>query len=172
MSAELGEIIRLLVKNDVRCILIGGMAGMLHGAARVTFDVDVVYERTKENHRRIILALKPFAPSLRGAPPGLPFLWDEKTLQGGLNFTLTTTLGDVVLLAEVAGDHHYEELLPHSELVNAFGVSLCCLNLKKLIEIKKEAGRKKDLEAIAELDLLLREIECNKAGDKPPGGKR
>jgi hypothetical protein len=38
---------------------------------------------------------------LRGAPPGLPFQWDERTIKAGLNFTLTSTVGDLDLLGEV-----------------------------------------------------------------------
>jgi len=38
---------------------------------------------------------------LRGAPPGLRFRWDEATVRAGLNFTLTTTLGNLDLLGEV-----------------------------------------------------------------------
>lgn len=40
------------------------------------------------------------APS--GAPPGLPFTWDALTVSRGLNFTLTTTAGDIDVLGEIA----------------------------------------------------------------------
>lgn len=44
---------------------------------------------------RLAKALEPFSPYLRGAPPGLPFRLDAETLERGLNFTLTTELGDI-----------------------------------------------------------------------------
>jgi hypothetical protein len=92
------EILPLLARHGVRFIVIGGVAATVHGAARLTYDVDVVYAREPDDLRRLASALQPYQPYLRGAPPGLPFRLDERTLQRGLNFTLTTTLGDLDLL--------------------------------------------------------------------------
>ena len=101
----------------MRIIIVGGVAAACHGAARATYDVDIVYARTPDNHRRLARALAPHAPYLRGAPPGLPFRWDTETIDRGLNFTLTTTLGDLDLLGEIAGGGRYEQLLAGSVVV-------------------------------------------------------
>ena len=93
-------------------------------------------------------------PYLRGAPPGLPFLWDEETLRRGLNFTLETALGDIDLLGEATGGNTYETLLPSSWEVEVFGVPCRIVSLDRLIEMKRAAGRPKDLEALAELEAL------------------
>src|SRR5262249_39463877 len=98
-------------------------------------------------------------PYLRNAPPGLPFVWDVKTIRLGLNFTLTTTIGDIDVLAEVSGGETYQTLLPRSFDVEAFGVRFKCIDLPTLIRIKESAGMRKDMEAIAELRVLLEEIE-------------
>ena len=95
MGPNLREILPILVQNNVRFIVIGGAAALVHGSARLTYDVDVVYARDPDNLRRLATALQPYQPYLRGAPPGLPFRWDERTLKSGLNLTLTTTLGDL-----------------------------------------------------------------------------
>jgi hypothetical protein len=50
-------------------------------------------------------------------PSGLPFRFDEETLRGGLNFTLTTNVGDIDLLGEVAGVGDYAAALAASERV-------------------------------------------------------
>jgi hypothetical protein len=63
----------------------------------------VVYRRSPDNLDRLVSSLAPFRPYLRGAPPGLPFRWDQATLERGLNFTLVTTLGDLDLLGEPWG---------------------------------------------------------------------
>lgn len=94
-----------------------------------------------------------------GAPPGLPFRCDAATLKRGLNFTLTTDLGDIDLLGEVPGDGTFEKLAPHSVRVDLGGYEISCVSLRKLIDLKRAAGRPKDLEAIAELEALLREAE-------------
>jgi hypothetical protein len=79
----------------VKFVLIRGVASSIHGSSRATFDLDLLYERSDQNLVRVIDALAPLHPYLRGAPPGLPFRFDFKTLQNGLNFTLTSDLGDV-----------------------------------------------------------------------------
>ena len=102
-------------------------------------------------------ALLPHAPYLRGAPPGLPFTFDERTVRNGLNFTLTTKLGDFDLLGEVAGGGTYEPLLPFTQWVREDGLEFLCVTLERLIQLKRVAGRPKDFEAIAELQAILKE---------------
>ena len=77
MAVDLAQVIPPLVRAKLDFILIGGMAAILHGAARVTFDV--VYSRTRDNIERLTTALAPHRPYLRIAPSGLPFAWDNKT---------------------------------------------------------------------------------------------
>jgi len=146
-----------MYEHHVRCIVIGGWAAILHGAARTTNDVDLVYARDSENLKSLAAALASQQPYLRGAPPGLPFKWDERTIQGGLNFTLTTSLGDLDLLGEVPGGGTYNQLLPFTQEVSIVGVSWRVVTLERLIQLKRAAGRPKDLEAIAELQALLDE---------------
>ena len=76
---------------------------------------------------------------------------------GGLNFTLTTKLGAIDLLGEIAGGGSYENLLPFTIDLELFGVECKCLELEKLIETKRAAGRPRDFEAIAELEALREE---------------
>jgi predicted nucleotidyltransferase len=152
-------ILRALAGHDVRFVVIGGAAAIVHGAARLTQDVDVVYDRHPDNLEKLVQALAPFAPYLRGAPEGLPFRLDRPTLERGLNFTLTTSLGPLDLLGEVTGGGAYADLEPHSHQVEAFGVRCRCLDLPMLIRTKRAAGRPKDFEAIAELEALLEERE-------------
>ena len=154
---DFAKALRVLVENNVRFILIGGVAAIVHGAARLTQDIDFLYARESDNLERLVAALAPLEPYPRGAPPGLPFAWDEQTLRNGANFTLTTTVGDVDLLAEISGGGRYENLLSRSVWIEAFGVRFPCLELAQLIKSKRAAGRPKDFEAIAELELLLAE---------------
>jgi predicted nucleotidyltransferase len=159
--ASLEEIVRLMQGHDVRCIIIGGWAAILHGAARTTNDVDLVYARDAENLKSLAAALGSKRPYLRGAPPDLPFRWDERTIKGGLNFTLTTSVGDLDLLGEVPGGGTYEQLLPFTQQLSIGGVDCRVVTLERLIQLKRAAGRPKDLEAIAELQALLDESRNN-----------
>ncbi len=157
MEPNFREILPLLLGHHVRFIVIGGGAAIAHGLARATYDVDVVYARDAENIRNLAAALQLHQPYLRGAPPGLPFRWDERTIKAGLNFTLTTTLGDLDLLGEVSGGGSYEQLFPFSEEIEVFGGRSRFVTLEKLIQLKRAAGRTKDLEMLAQLQALLEE---------------
>ena len=148
-----------LHEAGVEFILVGGVAAVAHGSARLTQDVDVSYARSEANLRRILAALSPHEPYLRGAPPGLPFEWSVETLRSGLNFTLTTRVGDIDLLGQIVGGGTYEDLVDHCITVIIFGRETRLLDLPWLIRVKRAAGRPKDLEVIAELEALREEIE-------------
>lgn len=150
-------LLNALGSREVKFVIIGGVAATVHGSARLTSDLDVVYERSPENLRRLVEAFVALEPYLRGAPPGLPFRFDEATLRRGLNFTLTTTAGPVDVLGEVTGVGDYYDVLKVSEAVPLFGSTYRCINLDYLILSKRAAGRTKDLEAVAELEIIRRE---------------
>jgi hypothetical protein len=147
-------LIQTLADARVDFILVGGVAATVHGSARLTRDVEVVYARTDENIERLVAALVPLQPYLRGAPPGLPFRWAAETLRRGLNFTLTTQAGDLDLLGEVTGGGGFDDLRNHAPAVRLFDRDVPCLDLESLIRVKRAARRPKDLEAVAELEAL------------------
>lgn len=164
----LERFLEALCDAGVEFIVIGGIAARAHGSARITQDVDVVYARSDENIGRLVHALAPFSPYLRGAPSGLPFEWSAATVKAGLNFTLTTTLGDLDILGDVAGGGRYEDLASHAVRLDAFGHSTLVVNLAWLIHLKRAAGRPKDLEVIAELEALQEEIAALNASARGP----
>ena len=84
---DFARLIRRLADAGVEFILVGGLAANAHGSARVTTHLDVSYGRSVANLNRLVKALRPVKPYLRGAPPGLPFQWSAHTLRAGLNFT-------------------------------------------------------------------------------------
>lgn len=156
------ELIRVLLSGGVEFVIVGGVAGAAHGAARATYDLDVVYRRTPANMERLAKCLASHAPYLRGAPPGLPFRFDREAIQRGLNFTLDTDLGELDLLGEIAGAGFYEHIEPRSVVAEVFGSKCKCIDLPLLIKTKRAAGRPKDLEALAELEALLEETRKRK----------
>jgi hypothetical protein len=154
---DFAALLRSLTAAGVRYIVVGGAAATAHGAARLTVDLDIVYERTQQNLTRLVAALAEHNPYLRGAPPGLPFRFDAETLRQGLNFTLTTAIGDIDLLGEITGGGGYDDLLPYAITLRPFGIECLCLGLRRLIQVKRAAGRAKDWEAIAELEAIEQE---------------
>jgi hypothetical protein len=155
VAADFAGVVGALIDGGVEVILIGGLAAQAHGSARLTQDTDFLYRRTDENIARMAAVLAPHAPYLRGAPVGLPFRFDAATIKRGLNFTLTTALGDLDLLGQVVGIGDYEAVVSHTLRLPVFGRELLVVDLPTLIRSKRAAGRPKDLEAIAELEALL-----------------
>lgn len=154
---DFASLLRVLVDGGVEFIIVGGAAATAHGAARLTQDLDIVYARSPENLDRLAVSLKPRYAYLRGMPPGLPFVLDHKILANGLNFTLVTTLGDLDLLGEITGGGGYDEILPYTIPLTLFGRTCLCINLERLIFVKRATGRPKDFEAISELEAILDE---------------
>jgi hypothetical protein len=154
---DFSRLLTVLTCANVEFIVIGGFAATAHGSAHVTVDLDVVYRRTTENINRLVAAVEPLQPYLRGAPPGLPFRLDAETVKRGLNFTLRTTAGDLDLLGEATGCGSYDDLITHTEIRELLDLECRFVNLETLIRLKRAAGRPKDFERIAELELLWKE---------------
>lgn len=74
-------ILDALLAHEVDFVLIGGLAGVVRGSSYPTYDVDIAYGRARENLERLAAALNDLGAKLRGAPDGIPFLLDAKTLQ-------------------------------------------------------------------------------------------
>ena len=152
---KLEQTLRVLYDAGVEFVLIGGAAMQLQGSAYLTEDLDFCYARSKRNMQALARALEPHHPHLRDAPQDLPFRFDVETIKGGLNFTLATDLGPLDFLGEVKGIGSYEAVKATSEVLNIFGIDHQVLSLAGLIASKRAAGRRKDVDAVVELESLL-----------------
>ena len=141
-------------------VIVGAVALVLHGSPRVTRDLDICYGRDAANLKALARALAPFHPTLRGAPPDLPFALDARTLQAGLNFTLSSSAGDIDLLGEISGLGGFAVVRRLSVPMTVYGREVPVLGLEGLERAKRAAGRLKDLADLAEiLELRRRESE-------------
>lgn len=148
---KLEETIRVLYDASVDFVIIGGAAMGLQGSAHLTKDIDFCYSRTPKNIEQLARALEPYRPALRGAPSGLPFRFDAKTIANGMNFTLSTDLGDLDFLGEVSGVGSFQDVLESSDTKNVGGVDCRVLSIEGLIKAKTAAGRPQDLYVLPEL---------------------
>jgi hypothetical protein len=151
--------IQVLCDAGVEFIVIGGLSATLHGSALVTLDLDVCYSRTTSNLHRIVEALAPFHPRPRGFPADLAFIWDEAMVRNATVLTLLTDLGEIDLLAEVAGLGSWDDVKARSVEMETFDRTISILDLPSLIQAKRAAGRDKDLAALPELESLLEASE-------------
>lgn len=153
------QLLETLSTGDVRFVVIGGVALVLRGSARLTVDLDICYARDAANLDRLAAALAPHRPRLRGAPEELPFIWDAQTLRSGLNFTLKTNLGDIDLLGEVTGLGGYDAVARLASEQEVAGLRLAVLSLDGLERAKRAAGRVKDLLDLEEIAEIRRQSQ-------------
>ena len=149
MATNFRAILEALLDHEVEFVVVGGVALVARGAPRTTEDIDLCYARDELNLSRLAAALAPLQPYLRDAPPGLPFTLDAQTLKAGLNFMLTTTMGDVDLLGELSGIGGYHDVKAASSPVPLYGGSIRLLDLAGLERAKTAAGRIKDIADLA-----------------------
>lgn len=167
MKEELGPPLQIepllaaLDRHGVDFVVIGGVAGLAHGSAYPTYDLDIAYARDEGNLRRLAAALGELEVSLRGAPPDLPFQADAAALEAGANFTFDSPFGMFDILGDVAGIHGYEELRAEARTEEVMGFSVRVASLDHLIAMKTRANRPKDRlmveEYIVIADLARRE---------------
>lgn len=160
-KAPLLKIVELLQRHQVEFLIIGGQAAALLGSPLPTFDIDLCYHRTPENLERLAQALAELHPTLRGAPPDLPFRLDAQSLALGSNFTFSTAVGALDLLGWVEPFGGYEALLPRAEQVPFGGQTVKVIGLDDLLTIKRYLRRPKDQAALYQLEAIkrLRETE-------------
>jgi predicted nucleotidyltransferase len=145
-----------LVSNNVRFVVVGGLAAAAHGSSRVTNDLDICYDAVDSTNLDLLgKVLAGWQAYPRGVEQGLPFIMDGRTLRGAPILTLTTSEGDIDVLDRIAGIGAYAEVRKHSEKITAFGVSFRVLDLPSLIKAKRAAGRPRDFDHLPELEALL-----------------
>lgn len=155
------ELVRRLTSHGVEFVVVGGLSAVLHGAPIVTQDIDLCYRRSRENVKRLVAALAPLQPRLRDFPPDLPFVFDERTIMLGSNFTFQIGPEMVDLLCEMDGIGGFEQAAVDAESLQVGVVIVRVLSLEKLIRTKQAAGRPKDYMMIPHLEATLRKKQGN-----------
>lgn len=146
----------LLQAHGVQFVVIGGQAEALYGSPRVTYDIDLCYQRTKENLQRLASALKELKPQLRNAPPDLPFQIDARSLALGSTFTLRTRLGDLDLLGYLEPLGGFDAIATHAVTMHVGDLELKVIHLDDLIAIKEYIRRPKDQQSLHQLKAIKR----------------
>ena len=152
-------ILDVLAKYRVGFVIIGGVAAGLLGSSSLTGDLDICYERSRENMRALAGALVELGATLRGVEPGLPFQLDAKTLELGDSFTFQTMAGPLDILGTPSGTGGFADLIRKAEDLQLGEVSAKLASLDDLIRMKRAAGRPKDRIELEILGALRDEID-------------
>ncbi|HNR69618.1 MAG TPA: nucleotidyltransferase [bacterium] len=133
------EFIELLNAEQVRYLIVGGYAVGFHSRPKFTNDMDIWIDHSSENAQKMIAVLQSFG--FAGLDLSAEDFSDpDKVIQLGvapIRIDLITGLGidfDSAFQQRIEGRY--------------FGVKANFVSREHLIELKKQAGRKKDLDDI------------------------
>ncbi len=143
-----------LIRQKVDFVVIGGVCGVFHGVALVTFDLDICCRFSRANLRRIEAAVKDLHPHHRLTANKLPLELTDELCDSLKNIYLKTDLGILDCLGEVAGLGNYDQVRARSIMYKMSYGEFPILSLEALIAAKEAAGREKDLYAVRLLRAL------------------
>jgi predicted nucleotidyltransferase len=154
LSAD--KILRRLVERGVDFVVIGGIAAVLHGSARNTFDLDLCFATDDANLAALGDVLIALGARLRGVDEDVPFVPDAGTLRRVDVLTLLTRFGELDVLARPSGAPTYRDLRRNADRYDLGGFNVLVASIDDLIAMKQAAGRAKDLLDVEELEAIKR----------------
>ena len=143
-----------LADAGIDFVVIGGFAGVLHGSALLTNDVDVCAVLSPENVEKIRVAFGDLHPVHRQTHQRLSFLTHPVPGTPVANLYLETDQGIIDLLSSVLGVGDFARLKARAVEIPLHGCSIALISLEDLIVAKEAIGREKDLLAVKELKAI------------------
>lgn len=139
------DFIQAMNHQNVEYILVGGYAVILHGYRRVTGDMDIWVNRTKENYSKLSKAFSEF---------GLPLfdMTESKFLDVDVAdvFSYGRPPVSIDIITKLKGVE-FDDAFSQAQIFSEEGLEIRFIHLNNLIEAKKAAGRHKDLDDIEKL---------------------
>jgi len=158
MAFDLEAMLRALA--DVELIVVGGVAAAIQGAPVVTQDLDILYRIEPGNLDRLKQALDALNAVTRDDSRRLRFTLGHLATKG--HKLAISDAGAIDILGSINDGLVFEDLLPHTVRMDLAGLEVKVLRLEKLIELKRELGRPKDLAALPVLEATLLEQQKRK----------
>ena len=155
-------LLRALLRHGVDFFVVGGVAAQLEGAPILTFDLDVLYDKTPENLARLLATLRELKARYRD-PAGRHIEPDEEKLGTLRLHLLLTELGALDVLGSIGNGLTYQDLVGRTILYQLGESQVRVLELAAVIETKEQANRDKDRAALP----VLRQTLAMKTRLKP-----
>lgn len=138
------DVFRSFQQNDVKYVVIGGVASVLHGVPRATFDVDILIEASPENVRRLLDSMLEAGLGTADLTSVSQVLANEISIfQDRIRLDVQTSTPGVT----------FGDAWKHRETFNYQGQDVFILSKEHLIASKRAAGRPVDLEDVRLLEL-------------------
>lgn len=148
------EVAEIFAKHKVEFLFIGKSGAIILGYPAATQDVDIFPEKSVENGKRLVAALRE-----------LEFEITEETADkiiSGVDFVqLKTGPFDLDLVFAPDGIENYTEAKKRMIVIEGFPVA----NIRDIIASKKASGRQKDLNDLPLLEDFRREFEKKMRGE-------
>lgn len=144
-NEDFRDFLSMLNKHNVRYILVGGFAVILHGYSRTTGDMDIWVERTKLNYEQIKKAFTEF---------GMPVF--DMTEENFLNhpnwdvFTFGVPPVAIDVMVKVKG-LNFEDNFKQAVFFEDDGLTIRTIHKNQLIRAKEYSNRAKDIDDIQNL---------------------
>jgi hypothetical protein len=135
-----GPLLEALDRKEVDFVVVGGVAGIVHGSAYPTDDLDLAYARGRRNLERLAGALRDLGARPPDAPADRPFRVDAQALQAGSDFTFVAEAGRIDLFGRIGGAHGYAGLRIASEVREVGGVAVPVAPLDRLIGMRRRGA--------------------------------
>lgn len=143
-----------LTAHGVDFVVIGGIAAVLHGAERNTFDLDISPDADQGNLDALGRALLEVDAQLRGISENVPFIPDGASLSSLQILCLVTSLGPLDILTRPGGSPPYATLRRRALRVDIGPTSILVASIDDLLEMKRVAARDKDMLDIEALEAI------------------
>lgn len=144
MLNQLQDVFASFQRHNVKYLVIGGIAAVLHGVPRATFDLDILIEATSDNAKRLLDALLEAGLGTAALTSAEELLSHEITIfKDRVRIDIQTTTPGVC----------FEEAWEEREDMTYRGVVFCVVSREGLIASKRAAGRAVDLEDVRLLEL-------------------
>ncbi len=144
MLNQLRGVYSSLQKHKVRYLTIGGIAAILHGVPRTTFDLDILIEATLENAQRLLDALFDAGLGTAEMTTAVELLAHEITVfRDKVRIDVQTATPGI----------EFEAAWQNKEIMKYRKQNFYVVSREDLIASKRAAGREKDLEDIRLLEL-------------------
>lgn len=144
MLNRLQDVFKSFQKHDVKYVVIGGVAAILHGVPRATFDLDILIEATPENARRMLKALTEAGIGTASLVDPTSILANEITiLKDKVRIDVQTSTPGIT----------FQEAWNRKVILKYQNQEFFILSKNDLLSSKRASGRKVDLEDVRLLDI-------------------
>jgi len=147
LKADYKDMIKILLEENVKFILVGGIAVILYGHVRGTKDLDLWVYANSQNAPLLIKALAKFGAPMQDISV------NDFELEGTV-FQIGTEPIRIDIITRIAG-LNFEEAMNNVNIMEIDGLQVPVISIEDLIKNKKASGRFQDLADAKVLEKIL-----------------